>query len=821
MIKNYFKTAVRNLLKNRLFTAINILGLVLGMTACLLLLNYATFQLSFDRFFDQSEHIYRITHEFYQQGELQSQSAAVYSPLARSIQEEIPEVSVVTKIHPISGTISFKQDEIMQSLKEDKIYFVDSSFLGVFPFKIISGNTSTLHSPDAAVITRSTAKRYFGNDDPIGQQLYWYNSSYQATFTVGAIVEDMPKNSHLAFDFLFSFSTLERLESGSMQPLEENWGWPGFYTYVKIAPSSDVITLQAKIDGVVDRQIGEALKNWNNGSLKFYLQPLTDIHLYSTFPDELSASGDASAVQFIGIIAAIVLFIAYINYTNLSTVRSLERAREVGIRKVMGSRRRQLISQFVSESFLLNAAALLLSFLLYYTILPFTQYFTTTSLTDMLWDSPYIILLLTLLLLVGPLLASLYPAIVLSNYQPVSVLKGNFKSSAKGSILRKGLVTLQYVASVAMITGTLVVLKQIQYMQNKDLGVNLDQLLILHGPSKTNSEENSQGYLQAFKESLVQQTSITQVSLSSAVPGTKVGNVMMHKSKIQEWENAHTIASLKIDHDFIDTYKAEMIAGRNFSVDITRDMQGETLLINEAAVRLLGFQNPDTALQQFIESAMGEEKEVIGVVKNHHQHSVAQNYEPLLFVVEPAQSQYVSVKIDLASFNGYTDLQRQLETIEAIYKEHFPNDAFDYFFLDQFFNQQYQAEIKFSRLFTFFSILSIVVACLGLFGLSSYTTLQRIKEIGIRKVLGASEKNIISLLSKDYIKLVLIASLIAIPIANYFTSEWLRSFAHQTELSWWLFTVPAIVLLLVTLLSVGGQTLRAARQNPVDSLRDE
>ena len=815
MIRNYLKIAYRNFIRNKTFTVINLLGLVLGMAACLLLANYVTFETSFDQFYEDSESIYRVTHEFYQEGELQSQSAAAYSPLAPTLQNKIPEILSVARIHPIAGTVNCGEDHSRLSFNEEDIYFTDDSFFDIFPLKVISGSSYPLNYPNTAVITSEIAKKYFGDNDPIGSNLHWNDGSNQATFTVGAVVEDVPRNSHLNFDFLFSFSTLERLEASSMIPLEENWGWPGFYTYLRVAPSVDVSTLEAKINTVVNKQIGQP-----GSVLKFHLQPLADIHLHSGFQDELSANGDAATVTFVSIIAGIILLIAYVNYVNLSTVRSLERAREVGIRKVMGSHQWQLVSQFLLESLLINAFALLLAFLLYYGALPFAHHFVTSSLADVLWESPYIVPLLLFLLFLGPILTSLYPALVLSNYQPVAVLKGRFRSSGQGVLLRKSLVVLQYVASIAMIAGTLIVFQQIQYMRDKDLGVQLDQLLILRGPTIT-IEENEGNRTEAFKQALRRQSMVTNVSASSAIPGTDVRNVTMYKPLNETWENAHTIATLKMDADFVATYQAEIVAGRNLSIENQRDTQGETILINEAAALLLGFHDPETALQQTIVPAVGEGREVVGIVKNHHQHSVAQEYEPLLFVIDPLENAYISIKISHASLNGYSDLQQLLETAEATYSQYYPGNAFDYFFLDDFFDQQYQAEVKFSRIFSFFSALAIVVACLGLFGLASYTTVQRTREIGIRKVLGASVGNVLWLLSQEYVKLIVIALAIAIPITNYFITDWLESFSFRIALNGWLLILPGVLIMAIALLSVSAQTLRAARRNPVDSLRYE
>lgn len=822
MIKNYFTIAWRTLQRNQFFSWINMIGLAIGMTACLLLINYVTFETSFDSFHPQSENIYRVTHEFYQQGELKSQSAAVYSPLAPVMQHEMPDVQTVARIHPTSGTMTYEDGSKTQSFVENHIYFTDSTFFDIFSVQTIKGSRLPLQQPNTVVITEQMAVKYFGEEaNPIGRSLHWHDGAQEAVFTISAVVKDMPVNSHLNFDFLLSFSTLERLEASSMLPLEENWGWPGFYTYLRVKSTVSIPVLETKINDAVDQRIGEQLKKWNNGGLRFYLQPLQDIHLHSRFSDELSPNGDISTVRFISIIAIIVLLIAYINYVNLTTARSLTRAREVGIRKLMGSQRWQLINQFVLESLLLNAFALLTGFLLYHLTLPLSHFFTNTPLPNVLWTSAYIIPMILFLLFVGPLLSSLYPALVLSNYKPATVLKGKFKHSSQGIVLRKGLVIVQYVASVAMIAGTLIVFEQVSYMRNKDLGVNLEQVLVLHGPTVTSAEENTASRIEAMKQTLLHQPAVSQVSITSAVPGTEVKNVSMYKRGQEEWENGSTIAAMKVDADFMDTYQAALLAGRNFSSDNQNDKQGKTLLMNEEATYLLGFTSPEAALQQKVVSAIGEEREVVGIIKNYHQHSVAQAYEPLLFVMDTSEKNYISVKLNPASFEGYNDLSNFLQTVETTYHQYYEGSAFAYFFLDDYFDHQYQAVIQFNRLFGFFSALALFVAGLGLFGLASYTTLQRTREIGIRKVLGASVSNILLLLSKDYIKLIVIAFVVAIPLANYFISDWLSHFAYRIEIQWWKFALPGLFVLLIALLSVIGQTMKAANTNPVDSLRNE
>ena len=819
MLRNYLKSAIRNLLKNKVFSFLNITGLAIGMTSSMLIANYIVFETSFDQFHLQGADIYRLTHEFYQNGELKSRSAAAYAPLAPAIANEIPEVRKITRIHPAPGTVTAGEAFDIINFHEENIYFVDSDFFEIFSFRTLAGNSNNpLGQNNSLVLTEKTAHKYFGKQtDPIGRNMYWNNGDYSTVFTVTAILEDVPENSHLQFDFLLPFSMLESLDSDGLVPLSENWGWPGFYTYILTEPETDPGLIEVKLRSLTEKYAGATLKSWNDGGFRFYTQPLTDIHLYSNFGDELTVNGNAVTIQFLGLIAVFVLLIAYINYINLSVAGSIQRAREIGVRKLMGSKRSQLIRQFLLESLLVYFMAFSLGVIGYYLTLPYLHLFTGKAMPDALWGNVsawYIILLF----LLGALISSLYPAFVLTGFNPVKVLKSTFNQIPKDSLFRKSLVTFQFIASISMVTGSLVVYKQIDYIRHKDLGVKLDEILTINGPHVSAHEENLSNQISSFKTNLLKQKFIKRVSFSNAVPGTGINHTMMYKRAQEDWENGKVIRLMNIDFDFADQYEVSMRAGKKFDATNTRDMLGKTLLINEAAARQLGFENPEEALNAKIVSAIGEEREVIGLVRNYHQKSAIQSFEPLLFVINPKASDYISIKLQAS--NG-TDLKNALGIIEETYRDHFPADAFNYFFMDDFFDRQYEDNIYFMRLFSFFTLLCIFVACLGLFGLASYTTRQRKKEIGIRKVMGASFLKILTFLSIGYLKLLTLAFLIAFPLCNYLITEWLKNYAFKIHLNGWFFIIPALAVIVVALLAVGGQSVNAASINPSKALREE
>ncbi|MDN5213908.1 ABC transporter permease [Fulvivirgaceae bacterium BMA12] len=824
MLRSHFKIATRALLKNNFFSLLNIFGLAVGMGSCLLIVNYVVFETSFDEFHQEKDNIYRITHEFYEKGELKSKSAAAYAPLAPAMMVEIPEVRQAVRVHPVTGTVTCGDTPNIKRFKEERIYFADSNFFKVFSFTTLSGDSKDpLGQNNTTVITKSTAEKYFGKQiDPVGQEIYWNDGNYEATFTVTGIIDNVPQNSHLKFDFLFSFSTLESLDANGLVPLSQNWGWPGFYTYILVSAGLNPSVIESKLAVLTEKYTGFKLKSEHNSGPKFYAQRMSSIHLNSYFSDEISVNSDIKSIRFLSLIALFVLLMAYINFINLSIAGSMQRAREVAVRKLVGSRKLQLIKQFLLESLLLNSIAFSLAFIGYHLVLPNLYLFTGENIPNSLNENrPILWCCVVALFLLGTLLSSIYPTFILAGYKPGKILKGSFRNNPNRSISKKALVVFQFTTSIAMVTGAIVVHKQIDYLRHKELGLNLQQTLVVNGSKISTNQSNPTNPLALFKAGLMKQQAVRSVSLSSAVPGTEVNQAMMYKLLPADWENGKVIRLMNIDTDFIDQYGMTIIAGRAFSEINSRDLQGKTLLINEAAALLLGFQNADKTLHTKIVSATGEVREVVGLVKNYHQKSPIQSYEPLMFAMNPNTSDYISVRFQANHKNNDANLKNTLKSIERIFKNHFPADAFSYFFIDDFFDRQFKSHVHFMRLFSLFTLLTLFVACLGLFGLSAYTTRQRTKEIGIRKVLGASSFRILTLLSLGYIKLLLIAFLIALPFCNYMITEWLRQYPFKIPLNGWFFIVPAILVVIIALIAIGGQTVKTASINPTKALRYE
>ncbi|MEL7004528.1 MAG: FtsX-like permease family protein, partial [Bacteroidota bacterium] len=587
------------------------------------------------------------------------------------------------------------------------------------------------------------------------------------------------------------------------------WDWDGFMTYIWLGDGVNPKDFESKLPAFVDEQHGEQLERFASG-LKFYLQPITDIHLYSDYMMEYKPNGDGQITYFLLVIAIFIIVIAWVNYINLATAKSMERAKEVGIRKVMGSFRKQLMSQFFIESVVLNLIAAILSLFIIYLALPLFNQLAGRSLTLSFAD-PQLWMTITGLFLFGGLLSGIYPAIVLSGFKPVSVLKGKIQNTSKGAILRKGLVVFQFFASLVLMVGTYIVFSQLSHMRSQNLGVKVEQTLVVKGPNVTDSLYSDK--LNTFKNSLVSYSSINSITASTAVPGEQpdwnAGGIRLVEEDDSESNQYRVIG---MDYDFVNAYGLEVLEGRSFDRERTTDQN--TVLLNEAGAKLIGFDTYKEALNRDM-FFWGDTFKIVGVVKNYHQESLKKSFEPLVFRLIPNASNYYSLKVNTEGLNSTIDL------IEEEWMAMFPGNPFDFFFLDDHFEKQYRADVQFGQVFGLFASLAIFIACLGLFGLASYMTAQRTKEIGVRKVLGASISSILTLLSKDFTKLILIAVIFAVPLSWWVMSDWLESFAYKMKLSWWVFAIPAIVLLSVALFTVSFQTLKAAWANPVDSLRNE
>lgn len=812
MFRNYLTIAFRNLSKRKGYTILNVLGLVVGMTCCLLIFHYVSFERSYDSFQPKSGDIVRVRLDSYQKGKLAWKSATSYPAIAPTLKKDYPEVQDVCRI--IDADALLTNEDMSVRVRETQGYYADPSFLNMFDVQLKSGGkNASLDEPDKIVISENMAKKYFGDKDPVGRKLTVRDPGLTIDLLVTGVFKNYPANSHLIFEYLVSYKTLGNkiLRAGdSSNRTETSFGWYDFYTYVKMRPGADWKQLQDKMPAFCDKYMNSS--EWakaNEVRNEIHFIPLNDIHLYSNVNQEAEVNGNGQAVSFLFLIAIFIVGIAWINYINIATARSVERAREVGMRKVLGAMRRDLIRQFLIESFLLNLVALVLSAGLFYLLITAFDRFTgRDALTGMMLTSRYW-MIFAALFAGGTLLSGVYPAFILSAFQPVTVLKGAFKNSGGGISLRKGLIVLQFLTSVVLIAGTIIVYQQVSFMRKQQLGVNIQQTLVMKGVYSL-VDSTYQDIFQPFKNELLQQAGIKNVTASSSVMGNEIYWTNGIRALLPG-QSSHTLYHLGIDYDFLPAYGLKLLAGRNFSKDFPAD--NRTVLLNEAAVTLLGFKNNEEAIKGSV--IRGDTLRVVGVVSNYHHQGLQKAMDPMLFLLRPNMRQFYSVKIESA------DIQKTVASIDKIWNKHFHADPFNYFFLDDSFNQQYKSDMLFGKVFGVFAFLAILVASFGLLGLSAYNVLQRTKEIGIRKVLGASGKSILVLLSKDFVKLIVIALVLAIPAGWYIMSEWLQDFAYRIDIAWWVFAVAGALALLIAILTISLQALKTVTDSPVKSLRSE
>jgi putative ABC transport system permease protein len=800
MIKNYINSVRRYILRNKAFTTINIMGLAIGMMACMLITQYVMHEFSYDAFHVKKDQIFRLQLDRFDKGELSTRWAAGCAGIGLDLKTDFPEVKHYVRMHGESSV--FRHGDVF--FKEDATYYSSEDFFKVFSVKLTAGVDSTvLKDPFKIVISQSLAKKYFGSEDPIGKVI---SNNGKTDYEVTGVFEDLPPNTHMKIDALLSFSSLNKLWNDPIV----SWQWDGFMTYIMLDEKTDAKAFEQKLPAYVQKKAGEDLKRYNGG-MTFHLQPITDIHLDSDFIGEFKPNGNRQSTYFLSIVAILILITAWINYVNLATAKSIERAREVGVRKVMGGFRSQLIQQFLFESLLFNAMAVIIAIVLVVVLTPAFGQLTGRELDFLLFKQNTFWLWIGALIVGGALLAGIYPAFVLSSYKPAEVLKGRFKNTSAGVVFRKGMVVVQFVSSITLIVGTFTVYRQIKYMQDQTLGVNIDQTMVLNSPNVTDSTYEDK--FQVFKQQLLRFPEVVGVTASTAVPGAAPGwNAGGIRRLSQRDDEANQYRIIMMDHDFIKSYGLEVIEGRPFSGDVVNE--NESVLLNESACRLMGFTNPELAINDQI-YFWDDTFKIVGVVKNYHQESLKKAYEPLIFRYDRAPGGYYSIKFNTKN------VRESMAKFEEEWKAMFPGNPFIHFFLDDHYDQQYQADQQFGKVFGIFSTLAIFIACLGLFGLSSLTAIQRTKEIGVRKVLGASVSSILALVSKDYIILMIFAIVFAIPVAWWIMAGWLEGFASRIPLSWWIFVIPALVVIAIALLTVSIHTLKAARTNPVKSLRYE
>ncbi len=792
---------------------LNIAGLTIGMSCCLLIFHYVSYEKSYDKFEPDSKQIVRVRLDSYQQGVLAYKSATSYPAIGPTLKKDFPEVQNFCRL--IDNDLLLSNEELNKKFSENKGYYADPSAINMFGLQFIKGNPQTaLNAPDKIILSESTAKKYFGSEEALGKILVNRNGADAASFEVAGIYKDFPANSHLIMQYLVSYATLGkelRLQGDSSNASETGWGWYDFYVYVQLKPGVDYAKLETKLPAFTDKYINS--NEWmkaNNRRNELHLIPLNDIHLYSNYNQEAEVNGNGQAIIFLFLIAIFIICIAWINYINLATARSVERAREVGVRKLLGAVRSSLIRQFITESFVMNFISLLLSLIIFFGLLNAFDFFTgRNNYTGVALTSSYWLVFFALFFC-GTFLSGLYPAFVLSGFRPVIVLKGAFKNTSSGQLLRKSLIVLQFVTSVVLIAGTIVVFQQVGFMRNQKLGLDINQTLVLKGP-QTLGDSLYQNTYQPFKSDILQMPAIKNIASSTSVPGDEIYWTNGSR-RLGSDQSVVSLYNLGIDYDFIPSYDIKMDAGRNFSKQFGTDKK--TAILNETASKLLGFKNAAAAIGEKI-ARNGDTLTLIGVASDFHQLGLQKNIDPMILVLVPNRSNFYSLKVNEAN------MQQTIASLNQVWNKYFPKDPFDYFFLDESFGQQYKADVLFGKVFGVFAFLAVLIACFGLLGLSAYNVLQRTKEIGVRKVLGASISNIVMLVSKDFIKLVLIAFVIASPLTWIVMHNWLNDFAYRINISAWIFIVAGLLSLFIALITISFQAIKAAVANPVKSLRTE
>jgi putative ABC transport system permease protein len=821
MIRNLLVTALRNLRKNKFFSALNILGLGIGMAVFLLIAQYVHFERSYENFIPGKENIYRVKLEVYTGNELSMASAENYPGAGPGLKKELPEVVNFARLY----NMGYKNNVIItnENAKPDPIAFrqrrflyADSTFLPMMGYQMARGDAKTvLAEPFTAVISEKYAKMYFGNDDPVGKTLRLRDDDFvNELVNVTGVFKDLPGNTHLKFDVLFSYNSLYARGEWATLRYREGWRRKDMYTFIQLQPGTDPKKIEAKIPAIVAKYKPELKESQVKQTLG--LQPLTDIHLRSDLTEEPEPNGNERTVLFLGLIGIFVLVIAWINYVNLSTARALERAKEVGVRKVVGAVKGQLVAQFLTEAALVNLLSVLIAWGLAFLFLSTFNTLSGLTLDSSFLAQPWFIMLLASLWIGGSLLSGIYPALVLSSFKPITVLKGKLKNNNRGILLRKGLVVMQFMASIALIAGTFIVYRQVKYMTGRDMGMNIDQVLVIERPGIADtSEAVFNSAIETFRNELKKEPAVYNTSLSFTIPGKQREYKVIVK-KYGDNTDSTTMRFNSMDYNFLDVFKMKLVAGRNFSKEFPND-DDTSVIITEKAAQLLGYKSPQDAVGKtvIIPGFGGWKPIIVGVINDYHQLSLKKPLDPSILSCSLFGGEYYSLRINTSN------LPKTMDNVRKAWTTAFAGNPFEYFFLDDYFNKQYENERKFEKLFMVFAILAILIGCLGLFGLSAYTASQRIKEIGIRKVLGASVQDITKMLSTDFLKLVIIAILIASPIAWWAMNKWLEDFAYRINISWWVFAVAGFVALVIAMVTVSFQAIKAAVANPVKSLRTE
>lgn len=802
MFNNYYKVAWRHIIREKFYSFINIFGLAVGMASCIFIVFYVLNELSYDQYHTKVDRTYRVL-QAYKSGDGKETKPSPdefqfwgNAPVGPALQEELPEVEHYCRFTPGHSKMIQAKDQLYD---EKDIVFGDSTVFKVFSWNLISGNPElALAEPNSIVLTESLAKKYFGNEDALGKTVIY---DKEVTCKVTGVLQDIPENSQLRFDGIISMSTFRNLRPS----IFESWGYVDFYNYITFKENIDPESIRPRLDKIANKYT----ENWERSKYYIDIEPMNVAYLHSVAKRQAGKTGSMTNLIIFSIIGVFILVIACINFINLSTARSLERAKEIGIRKVVGARQFSLINQFLSEFILLALFAGILAIGLVLLLSPEIKTITGVNIQlSNILNVKFLSLFITGILGIG-VFAGSYPAFLLSKFQPVKVLKGNFKTGSSGVMLRKGLVTFQFILTIGLLIGTTIIYNQLMFLQNHELGFTKDQTLVLD----FGFDDEVQLNIEAIKQEFAKNPNVSSVSASRAVPGGYYPNASTQiENSDGDMEN-YNPAIYEIDPDFIPFYNIKVLAGRPFSYENYNDST-EALMINMAAAKMWGYNRAEDVVGKKF-SQWGKSGKVIGVVDNFNYKSLHTEVEPLTLRYEPFSMSMFSLKVNT------TDVYSTIQGLEETWKSLIPQRPFTYYFLDDSYDQQYKADNQFAQLFTAFAILAIIIAFLGLFGLTTYSTSQRIKEIGIRKVMGASVRSIVFLLSKDLTKLLVAAFIIAVPLSWFAMETWLESFAYQTSIGIEVYIVAAIAITLFAFGTMSWQSVKAALQNPTNSLKSE
>ena len=804
MFQHYLKSTWKQLLRYQGYTLINILGLAIGIACCLLITIYVQHEKSYDQYHSKKDRIYRVLHAYSFDGNERSQTPSPEdmqvwgnAPVGPALAADFPEIQQVVRFTSPARALFRYQDKRFQ---EDQILYMDSTAFEVFDWKLLAGDPSTvLAEPNTIVLTQAMARKYFGDENPIGKTLM---VEERDLLTVSGVMENVPSNSHFHFEGLISMSTFQAIRPN----IFDFWGYVDFYTYILLEPGASIDKLSANTAAFLERH--SEIKGYNMA-----FEALPDVYLHSMAGRQPGVTGSLTNLYIFSFIALFILLLACINFINLATARSTERAKEVGVRKVVGGQTGMLVGQFLMESLTISLIASVLALMMAYFGLPVMESISGKLLNQNIFSGSIVALTLGIAVIVG-MLAGFYPALVLTRFRPALVLRGAFGAGSEGLFIRKGLVVFQFSLSITLIIGAIIIFSQLKHLLNSDLGFQKEQMIVLN----LGYGEEIGAYINTIKQAFEDHPKVISTTASRAVPGESVnGELVNAYTEIQSADGnmmGNNPYLFEIDEDFVDHFQLEMVAGRSYATAFPADTIS-SLVINESAAKLYGYHDPKEIIGKSF-SQWGREGKIIGVVKDFNFRSLHQKIEPLTLRRAPF---FMFYRLTL---RVHTDnLAATLLDFEKLWAKVSPQQPFLYSFLDDTIAAQYQSDYRFSQLFTIFAGLAIFIACLGLLGLATFAAKQRTKEIGIRKILGASVGYIIRLLSWDFLKLVFLALLIASPVAWYVMNQWLNNFAYRIAIPWWVFVLAGGIAAMIAIITISIQSFRAAIANPIHALRDE